>query len=216
MLMDLHQISPKRILVINTFGIGDVLFTTPFISSLKLNFPDSFVGYVGNRRTATLLEQNPDINRVYVYERDEFKNIYHQSKWKFLDKFKQSLREIKEGKYDIVFDFSLNRTMNFLTKWIGIQHRVGLNYKGRMPYSTVKIPFDGFEHKHVAEYYLDILTSMGLQPADVGLKLGVSLKDQEWADCFLEEAGCHKHDEFIGIIPGAGESWGSQARFRRW
>ena len=92
MSIDLIQNAPKKILVVNTFGIGDVLFTTPFISNLKINFPNCFIGYVGNRRTSTLLESNDDIDQVHVYERDEFKEIYNASKIQFLAKLKKSIK----------------------------------------------------------------------------------------------------------------------------
>ena len=59
----------KRILIINIFGIGDVLFTTPMISNLKESDPDAYLGYVCNRRTATVLESNPKVDKIFVYER---------------------------------------------------------------------------------------------------------------------------------------------------
>jgi len=93
---------------------------------------------------------------------------------------------------------------------------VGLDYKGRMPFSTLRIPFDGFEKKHVVHYYLDILTSLGLEIKSTELKLNVAESDLRWADDFLSQNGYNGQDTLIGIIPGAGESWGPQARFRRW
>ena len=64
--------SVKKILIINTFGIGDVLFTTPMISNLRLAYPECTIAYLANRRTADFLKFNPDIYQVFVYERDEF------------------------------------------------------------------------------------------------------------------------------------------------
>jgi len=216
MLVDLKRLAPQKILVINTFGIGDVLFTTPFVANLKANFPGCTVGYLGNRRTSSILESNPDIDKVHIYERDEFNRIYKESKWQFFSKLRQLLGEVRSQRYDLVFDFSLNQNINFLTQWAGIKHRVGLNYKNRMPHSTIKIPFDGFENKHVTQHYLDLLTSFGLTITHRELKLSIRPEDQQWADRFLQEQGWKQGEKLIGIIPGAGESWGTQARFRRW
>jgi len=216
MLLDLLRLNPKKILVINTFGIGDVLFTTPFIVSLKKNFPACFIGYLGNKRTSQFLAGHSNIDAIYEYERDEFKGLYDSSKIKFLSKLKSLLDSIKRERFELVFDFSLNRNINFLTMFIGIPCRVGLNYKGRMPFSTVKIPFDGFEGKHVVEHYLDILVSMGVTSLERELNWNVSEADRQWADEFLRQHGVSDKDRLIGVIPGAGESWGPQARFRRW
>ena len=71
---------PKKVLIINTFGVGDVLFTTPLISNLKTNYPGLYIGYICNRRTSALLERNPKVDRIFIYERDEFYAAYQRSK----------------------------------------------------------------------------------------------------------------------------------------
>jgi heptosyltransferase-2 len=216
MSLDLKKLNPRKILVINTFGIGDVLFTTPFVSNLKAQFPDAFIGYLANRRTAGFLADNPHISKVYVYERDEFKAASLESKRKFLGKVQASLDEIRKEKFDVVFDFSLNSSINLLTKWAGIKHRIGFNFKNRSPHLTVKIPFDGFERKHVVDYYLDVLSFLGLEGYNKELVMPIPEQDRAWVDDFLKDNGCQPHDRLIGVIPGGGESWGKQAGFRRW
>ena len=62
---------PRKILIINIFGIGDVLFTTPIISNIKENLPDCFIGYVCNKRTAPVLTSNPKVDKVFIFEKDE-------------------------------------------------------------------------------------------------------------------------------------------------
>ena len=95
-----------RILIINPFGIGDVLFTTPLISRLCQMHPDSFIGYMSNRRALPVIENNPKINRIYIYERDEFKDDL-TARWGKL------FQEIKQERFDVVFDFSLNASFGF-------------------------------------------------------------------------------------------------------
>ncbi len=65
----------KRILVVNPFGIGDVLFTTPIIWALKKKYPDSFIAYLCNSQAAPLLQHNPAINELLFYSRGDFKKI---------------------------------------------------------------------------------------------------------------------------------------------
>ena len=61
----------RRIVLVNPFGIGDVLFTTPIVRSLRAAFPDAVLGYVCNRRVEELLCANPQLNRGFVFEKDE-------------------------------------------------------------------------------------------------------------------------------------------------
>ncbi len=61
-----------KVLIINPFGIGDVLFTTPIIKSIKENNPAYFIGYVCNIRSAPVLERNTYVDKVFIYEKDEY------------------------------------------------------------------------------------------------------------------------------------------------
>ena len=45
-----------RILIINPFGIGDVLFSTPLISAIKKKYPGCHIGYICNIRTKDIIE----------------------------------------------------------------------------------------------------------------------------------------------------------------
>ncbi len=67
---------PSKILIINIFGIGDVLFTTPLISNIKKSAPKTSIHYLCNKRSQAVLQNNTKIDKIFVYERDEFYDIY--------------------------------------------------------------------------------------------------------------------------------------------
>ena len=215
-MIDLKSLNPKKVLIINTFGIGDVLFTTPFISNLREEYPGLFIGYIANIRTAPILKDNKKINKVFVYERDDFLAIYRRSKWQFFSEIYKFLMQVKKENFDIVFDFSLNTPANIFMWLLGIKHRIGFNYKNRSPLLTYKIPILGFEGKHVVEYYLDLAQRLGLKVTNRNLEVFISDNDYAWADDFLKGQGILKSQRAIGVIPGGGASWGKEARFRRW
>ncbi|MBI3319037.1 MAG: glycosyltransferase family 9 protein, partial [Candidatus Omnitrophica bacterium] len=49
-----------RILIVNPFGIGDVLFSTPLVRAIRRAFPPAHVAYLCNRRTEEILRRNPN------------------------------------------------------------------------------------------------------------------------------------------------------------
>ena len=209
-------IKPERILLINIFGIGDVLFTTPLISNLKYHFPKSFIGYIANRRTAGFLEGHPKIDKVFVYDRDEYQNFLKKSRLDFFKKFLSFQREIKREKFDCVIDLSLNSFMNFLTWSCGIRTRVGFNYKNRSPFLTTKVRLDGYEGRHVVTYYLGLLEELGLDVHTRELEFPLKEQDLNWADEFLKRWGVSPKVRLIGLVPGGGASWGKDAVYKRW
>ena len=100
-------------LIINPFGIGDVLFSTSLIQNINEFFPDSKINYLCNRRAYPVLENHPLVNRIFVYERDEFEVIKQKSKSKWLMAIGRLISQIRKEKIDIVFDLSLNSQFGF-------------------------------------------------------------------------------------------------------
>lgn len=55
---------PRSILVVCTRRIGDVLLTTPFVRSLKAQWPDTPIDMLVFRGTEGVVEHNPDVREV--------------------------------------------------------------------------------------------------------------------------------------------------------
>jgi len=206
----------KKFLIINPFGIGDVLFTTPVIQALKRQYPDSFIGYWSNSRVKPILENNPQINKVFDLSRGDLKKIYQESFFQGLSRALGFIWEIKKEHFDICLDFSLDHRYSLLAKIIGIRKRVGLNYKGRGRFLTSYVDIGGYQDKHVVEYYVDLLKFLDIPVCDKELFLAVPLSSQLKAKNVLAAVGIEETDCVIGIFPGAGGSWGKDAALKHW
>ena len=71
----------RSFLVMNPFGIGDVLFSTPLVRQLHEAHPGAKIYYLCNRRTSTFLKNHPLITKLFIYERDEFRAAEKRSFW---------------------------------------------------------------------------------------------------------------------------------------
>jgi len=211
------KIFPKKILIINIFGIGDVLFTTPVISNLKAIYPDLYIGYVCNRRTVSLLERNPKVDKIFIYDRDEFKSAYQKSKILICKKMINFLKSIKMEHFDTSIDFSLNDFTSWVTWMVGIKNRIGFKYKNRGFFLNKRFPLKGYENKHVVQYYLSLLEKLGVPAKFHDLELNINQEDTNWADKFFtENMGQSNGKTVIGFVPGGGASWGKDAVYKRW
>jgi heptosyltransferase-2 len=207
-----------RILIVNPFGIGDVIFSAPLIEALKKSYPDSFIGYVCNKRAYEVIKSNPNLNRIFVYEKDDYRTLWQKSKMEFLRKILDFLKTLKRERFDVAIDLSLGYQYSFLLRSIGVKRRIGFNYRDRGRFLTDKIDIEGFTSKHVIEYYLDVLKLLGIDATKHRSrpKTYITERDTIWADDFLKNNGINEGDLVIGVIPGCGASWGIDARFRRW
>ncbi|MDD5129568.1 MAG: glycosyltransferase family 9 protein [Candidatus Omnitrophica bacterium] len=206
----------KKFLIINPFGIGDVLFTTPVIKALRHQHPDSFIGYWSNLRVKPILESNLQINKVFALSRGDLKKIYRESFFKGIWMAFKLFWEIKKEGFDICLDFSLDHRYSLLAKIAGIKKRIGFNYKGRGRFLTGKIDIEGYADKHAVDYYLGLLKFLNIPAADKTLCLPVSAEGELKARKIFASVGIEKTDSVIGIFPGAGGSWGKDAAAKHW
>ena len=206
----------KKILLINPFGIGDVLFTTPVIRAIKEKYPDSFIGYWCNQRVEPLLVSNPRINKIFALSRGDLKKLYQESVLKGIWSAIKLTLAIRKARFDICLDFSLDHRYSLFAKVTGIRRRIGFDYKGRGRFLTDKVVIEGYSEKHAVLYYLDLLSCLDIKPVTKSLDLVVSQREEIKAGNILTGRGIEKNDLVVGICPGAGGSWGKDAGYKHW
>lgn len=211
-------LAPKqpKILIINPFGIGDVLFTTPLIRAIRQSYPDSFIGFWSNLRTKPILEGDAQINKVFALSRGDLKKIYRESIFKGLRLSGEAAWRIKKENFDICLDFSLDHRYSLFSKIIGIKKRFGFNYKNRGRFLTGCIDLTGYQNKHVVEYYLELLKFLKLNASDKSLRLAVSGENELKARNIFASCGVEENSLVVGIVPGGGGSWGKDAVIKHW
>ena len=203
----------ERILIANPYGIGDVLFTTPLVSTLRERFPESYIAFLTGSRTKEVLTANPEIDEIFVFDRDAFRAKPKLQAYREL----AGLIKILRGKrFNLYFDLSNTSTYGFLAFIAGIRWRVGFNYKNRGRFLNYKMLLDGFEDKHVVEYYLSLLDFLPVElEKKKRTKFYLTAESEKWAEEFLVSHNL-KGSRLIGIHPWGGRSWGKTARFKWW
>ena len=196
----------KRTLVANIFGIGDVLFTTPLVASLKKEIEGVQIDYLCNARAKPAIECNPNVDNIIVYEKDDYVELLKHSKIKCLKAILSLLSTVRKGKYDVVFDFTLSLEFSFFFALAGIRRRIGLNYKNRGIFLTDKVEFTGFRNKHVTEHYLDLLKRVGIEASIKEMQLVPDEALGRWTRDYLNEHGVYEEPLAI-VVPGGGASW---------
>ena len=83
----------KNILVVTLSNIGDVILTTPVISSLRSHFPDARFTVLVGSKAAGLLEGSSQIDRLLIY-----------NKWAGWHHRLELVRKLREESYDWVVD----------------------------------------------------------------------------------------------------------------
>jgi lipopolysaccharide heptosyltransferase II len=206
----------KKFLIINPFGIGDVLFTTPVIKAIKEADSQNSVSFWCNERVREILANNPNIDKILALSRGDLKKIYQESTFEGTGRFFSLLQQIKKERFDAALDYSLDHRYSLISKILGIRKRIGYNYKKRGRFLTDKIDLDSYSKKHIIEYYLGLLKFVNIQAKNKNLELFVSEHPLARIKNILHYEGIKENDLIIGIAPGAGGSWGEDAKLKHW
>lgn len=62
---------PLRVLIIRFSSIGDIILTTPLLSAIKRDYPGARIEYLTMSEYSSLLENNPNIDRLHTLRRGE-------------------------------------------------------------------------------------------------------------------------------------------------
>lgn len=142
----------KKILIIRLRRIGDIIMTTPAVSALRENFPNAFISYVVEEPYRELVEDNPELNKVIVIEKNQSKK----------DLFKL-IRKIRKEKYDVVLDFHGGPRASLITMFSKAKLKIGYRIKYRNFIYDIKLPRKPESgHFHSVENHLNFMRALGV------------------------------------------------------
>lgn len=186
-----------KIVIFNVNWLGDVLFSTPAIRLIRKNYPDSFISCIISPRCKEVLEGNPNLDEVILYdEKSTHKGIFAKLKFIFF---------LRGKRFDCGFLFHRSFTRALILFLAGIRERAGYTNKKRGFLLTKKIAALGKDSLHRAGYYLNIVQSyLGeAQNIDFRLDFPIFQEDKAAAERLLSEAGI-KRDDFLVVLNPAG------------
>lgn len=208
----------KRVLFINPFGIGDVIFSLTALEAARRAWPDARIGFLCNERTVDLVRMDRSIDQTYVFNRSLFRRLQKKQPLLFFRKLRALLGVIGGEKFDTFVDFSLGREYAFFARWLGIRTRIGLDFKGRGLFLNRKIKITGYHGRSVVDVQLEALKLIGIDAASVSSRLPLTIADaaRQEAAALLKANGISERDKILAIAPGGGRSWGQNARYKQW
>ena len=205
-----------RVLIVNPFGIGDVLFSLPLVRAIRQEVPAAFIGYLCNARTEELVSGWPEVDWRFTFEKDEFRRLWSVSRWQGIHFLRRTLEAVRAERFDTLVDLSLGWHTGLAGMFCGIRRRIGFDFKERGKFLTDALSLSGYSSRPVAEIDLDLLELMGLpRPAGIDFRLSLPVEAEKRAEEYLSRqqlAG----GSFAAVVPAGGASWGPNARYKQW
>ena len=150
-----------KILVIKFRNIGDVLLTTPLIENLHHYYPDATIDFALNKGTEAMIEGNPYINKIHIYDRQSansgfFKKLMTELKF---------IRAIKKEKYDMAVQTTTGDRGVIISKYAKIKKIVGFLGKHKAINKLLSVKAKYYENfSHTVDLNLNALRALGFEP----------------------------------------------------
>jgi lipopolysaccharide heptosyltransferase II len=185
----------KRILIVRTDRIGDVLLSTPVIENLRQVYPHAYIAVLVSPYTKEIVEANPYLDEVIIYDKD----AKHKS-WRRTVKF---ARNLAKKKFDLALLLHPTGRVHLLTYLAGIPRRIGYERKlGFLLTQRIKHTKQQGE-KHEREYNLDLLRCIGIEPQGRNLFMPLKADAENLVEELFRQEGFTSADKLLVIAPGA-------------
>ncbi len=200
----------KRILIIKLISVGDVLFTTPALRALRLGFPKAHLSYLVGSWSKDVIEDNPNLDEIIVYDAPR----HSQDRGRAWLSTLSCLRQLRRKRFDLAVIFHRTSFAGLLALLAGIPNRVGFDYQGQGKFLTRKVTYE--VGKHEVDRYLDVVRSLGLNPAGLWTEMLVGSKEQDYASELLRANSLKPGERMVAVLPGGGKNPGTFMPTKRW
>ncbi len=197
-------VAPKRILLVRTDRLGDVILTLPMLSNLRSCFPDAFIAMLLRRYTGAIMEGNPYLNEQIWYDREDAELIPFGA-------MKSILRKHDFDTAIVVYPTFRLALLMFAS---GIPVRIGTGYRSYSLLFNRRV----YEHRkdarlHEVEYNLNLLKELGCKSSSAPeFLIKITPQTTERVGELLREAGVGPKENIAVLHPGSGGSareWGA-------
>jgi heptosyltransferase-2 len=177
----------EKILIWQTAFLGDLILTTPLISSLKEMFPDASVDIVTKPFGKDVLKENPYINEVIIFDKNKNSTL-------------KLIKTLKERKYSLAISPHRSHRASYVLFLSGIPERVGFD-KGGFSFLYTKTVPHRFDGTHEIDRNLSLLKPLKNYSEKKIKKYPQIFLTQE-EDDFYKKIGL-KDKGYILVAPGS-------------
>jgi len=198
-----------KVLIIELWGIGDLVMASSVFNSLKRSLPGAQVSLLCRPVAQELFLGNGLIDGFFVFD---FPWLGFSGKYRFWNwdwpALLRIIQRLRKERFDLVLDARGDVRNNFLSYIIGGRRRAGYTWTGGAFFLTD--PLNGFRQAHRVEAWLNLLRHLNIAFESPRPALFVTEQERHWQEEFCASVGISRNDIVVGIHPGAGR------KSRRW
>jgi hypothetical protein len=140
--------APKSFLVVEPWGIGDVVLSTALLKALRMNFPTARITLLAKAHAKELLAESGLVDEIVVFDFPwtAFAGKLEPSRY-VAREFQELFRRLRAQDFDVSLDARRDIRSNVITYLAGARRRIGYDFGGGSHLLTDVLP-SGTQNEH--------------------------------------------------------------------
>jgi len=193
----------RKIVILRTDRIGEVLLSTPVIEALYKRFPGVKISFVTSPYSADIVSDRQDIDKVIIF--DTFSR--RLPAWKAIG----LADKLRPESFDMAIILNPHKILHLGCFLAGIPIRVGFNRKWPFLLTHKVDDKRAAARMHEVEYNLELLRIIDIYSDKLSPLMPVSNKSNVFVDSIFKQKGIKGKNKIVVIHPGssnAKKQWG--------
>ncbi|SJZ46905.1 glycosyltransferase N-terminal domain-containing protein [Selenihalanaerobacter shriftii] len=199
----------KKILIVRLSAIGDVIHALPVARAMRKSYPNSEISWIVEEKAKDLVMDNPNLDRIILLPKAEWKNNFKENKWEALKEAKSFFDDLNEYDFDITLDVHGLFKSGLTTYLSGASQRIGPKNgrEGSTIFYNQKVELPK-EEIHQIDRNLYLAQGIGAESEEVGFDISISKENEKRIDELFTELSINVDKILIAINPFT--SWTSK------
>jgi ADP-heptose:LPS heptosyltransferase len=201
---------PRSFLVVEPWGIGDVVLSTSLLRALRANYPTARVSLLAKRYAKDLLANSGLVDNIISFDFPwtAFEGKLTPSKY-VPKQFQKLIGQLRSLDIDVSFDARRDIRSNLITYFSGARRRIGYDFGGGAHLLTDALP-SGDQNEHKVADWLALLEPLDTERREFTPLLSVTEAEKANARRRLAILGLSREKPILAVHPGARQA------VRRW
>ncbi|NEX16254.1 MAG: lipopolysaccharide heptosyltransferase [Halochromatium sp.] len=182
--------SPRRILLVRLSAIGDIVFASPLIASLRRAYPNAQIAWLVQPESASLLAHHPDLDQVIAWPLPRWRQLWRQRQ--LLSLFKEvlaAIQALRAERFDLALDLQGLLKSALPVRWSGAPERIGLGSREGGQWLMTRRLERGPDSNWISSEYRHLASSLGWPINDFRLRIYPGAEAESRAAAWIAEHG---------------------------
>jgi len=181
----MNNANTKRILIVRLSAIGDVVMATPLIRAIRDTWPEARVSWIVEEGSRPVLEANPHLDEVIVWEREKWRRLLGRKRiLSLLKEIFSFSRHLRARKYDTAIDAQGLLKSGVIAYMSGAAERIGLGSKEGSAIFMTRVVDRAAASDSMSSQYLLLAEKMGLNTGNFSMDMALGPEAEQFGDDF--------------------------------